>query len=102
MEQGQLPQPRLIMPTRCCILQSQRNLAAAAALFLGALAVLCSPSPLLAADSKPATAPKLSAAQIVEKHVAARGGLQAWRGLQTLSLTGKMEAGSGDSIARSI
>jgi hypothetical protein len=90
------------MPTRCCFLQSHRNLAAPAALFLGALAVLGGPPPLLAADSKPATAPKLSAAQIVEKHVAARGGLQAWRGLQTLSLTGKMEAGSGDSIARSI
>ena len=43
----------------------------------------------------------LSAAQIVEKHVAARGGLDAWRGLQTLSLRGKMEVGSGESAARS-
>jgi outer membrane lipoprotein-sorting protein len=54
----------------------------------------------LAAESKPAPA-NLSAAQIVEKHVAARGGLQAWRGLQTLSVTGKMDAGAGDSALRS-
>jgi outer membrane lipoprotein-sorting protein len=69
-------------------------------LFLGLLACLCLLRAPLAADSKPAPA-KLSAAQIVEKHVAARGGLQAWRALQTLSVTGKMDAGSGDSAVRS-
>jgi outer membrane lipoprotein-sorting protein len=47
------------------------------------------------------TAPKLSAAQIVRKHVVARGGLQAWQGVQALSMTGKMDAGTGDSVARS-
>ena len=35
----------------------------------------------------------LSAAQIVDKNVAARGGLQAWRAVQTLSLQGKVGAG---------
>ena len=35
----------------------------------------------------------LSAAEIVEKNVAARGGLQAWRAVRTLSLEGKMGAG---------
>lgn len=35
----------------------------------------------------------LSAAQIVDKNVAARGGLQAWRAVQTLSLQGKLGAG---------
>ena len=35
----------------------------------------------------------LSAAQIVDKNVAARGGLQAWRAVQTLSFEGKMGAG---------
>ncbi len=35
----------------------------------------------------------LSAAQIVDKNVAARGGLQAWRGVQTMSLQGKLGAG---------
>lgn len=43
----------------------------------------------------------LSAAQIVEKHVAARGGLAAWRAVQTLSVSGKLDAGMGDSVQRS-
>jgi hypothetical protein len=42
----------------------------------------------------------LTAAQIVDKHVAARGGLPAWRAVQTLSLSGKMEAGAGDLQSR--
>lgn len=57
--------------------------------------------PLLAAARK-TTAARLSAAQVVKKHVLARGGLQAWRALQTLSLSGKMDAGPGDSVARSM
>ncbi len=36
---------------------------------------------------------QLSAAQIVDKNVAARGGLQAWRAVQTLSFQGKLGAG---------
>ena len=55
---------------------------------------------LAAAESKAAPA-GLSVTQIVDKHVAARGGLQAWRTVQTLSVSGKLEAGSGDSAARS-
>ncbi|HME37758.1 MAG TPA: hypothetical protein VKG63_02255 [Steroidobacteraceae bacterium] len=54
---------------------------------------------LCAAHAAPA---KLTAEQIVDKHIAARGGLAAWRGLQSLSLSGKMDAGSGDSTARSL
>ena len=54
----------------------------------------------IAADQKTATA-KLTAAQIVDKTIAALGGLQAWRGVQTLTLSGKMDAGAGDSVARS-
>jgi hypothetical protein len=46
----------------------------------------------LAADA-PSTPTGLSAAQIVDKNVAARGGLQAWRAVQILSLEGKMGAG---------
>jgi hypothetical protein len=48
------------------------------------------------------TAPRLSAAEVVKKHVAARGGAQAWRAVQALSLSGKMDAGTGDSVARSV
>ena len=47
---------------------------------------------VLAVDTQSAPA-GLSAAQIVDKNVAARGGLQAWRAVQTLSLEGKMGAG---------
>jgi hypothetical protein len=36
---------------------------------------------------------KLSAAAIVDKNVAARGGLQAWRSVQTMALIGKLGAG---------
>jgi len=46
-----------------------------------------------AAADQPASHAKLSAAQIVDKNVAARGGLQAWRSVKTMSLEGKMGAG---------
>lgn len=36
---------------------------------------------------------QLSATEIVDKNVAARGGLEAWRAVQTLSLQGKLGAG---------
>jgi hypothetical protein len=49
-------------------------------------------------ESKPVHS-SLTAAQIVDKHVAARGGLAAWRAVQTLSLSGKMDAGSGSADA---
>jgi len=55
-------------------------------------------SPVLAANTPSAPA-GLSAAQIVDKNVAARGGLQAWRAVQTLSLQGKMGAGGNQRAA---
>src|SRR5271168_2137969 len=45
-----------------------------------------------AAAAAPAPA-KLSAAEVIAKNVAARGGLQAWRAVQTMSLSGKTGAG---------
>src|SRR4051794_1280817 len=52
------------------------------------------PSLMTGADtSTKATAPRLSAAQIVEKNVTARGGLEHWRAVQTLEMKGKMQAG---------
>src|ERR1700745_3095287 len=56
---------------------------------------------LVAAQSKGSPVSSLSVAQIVERHIAARGGLTAWRAVQTLAVTGKVEAGAGDSLARS-
>jgi outer membrane lipoprotein-sorting protein len=67
---------------------------------LGVLVGLCFPVALLAATSKRGPA-KLTAKQIVEKHLAARGGLQAWRGVQSMVWKGKMDVGFGDSAARS-
>lgn len=39
----------------------------------------------------------LTAEQIIERNVTARGGLQAWRSVQTLSMSGKLEAGGNES-----
>ncbi len=57
------------------------------------------PAATWAADAK--AAPSLTAEQIVEKNIAARGGLAAWRSVQTMSWAGKMDAGVGDSAERS-
>ena len=67
---------------------------------LTALACGCVPLTLAAADAG-SSPPKLSATQIVDRNIAARGGLQAWHAEQTMSWTGKMDAGVGDSVARS-
>jgi hypothetical protein len=48
---------------------------------------------LAAAAESPAPSGGLSAAQVVEKNVAARGGLQAWRAVQGMSLEGKLGVG---------
>ncbi|HYL15120.1 MAG TPA: hypothetical protein VEV41_18925 [Terriglobales bacterium] len=48
---------------------------------------------LAAAANTSAPRAQLSAAEIVDKNVAARGGLHAWRAVQTLSLAGKMGVG---------
>lgn len=52
------------------------------------------------AAEAPPQAPKLTVAEIVEKHVAARGGLQAWRNVKSMSWNGKMDVGYADSAAR--
>ena len=57
------------------------------------LAVTLSAIAVIGANAQQAT---LSAAEIVSRNVAARGGLQAWRAIQTLSFSGKMQAG-GDN-----
>jgi outer membrane lipoprotein-sorting protein len=52
------------------------------------------------AAEAPSTAAKLTAEQVIENNVAARGGLQAWRGVQTLAMNGKMDAGGNETAAR--
>ena len=51
---------------------------------------------LAAGADSPKKSAKLPVAEIVNKNVSARGGLQAWRGVQTLKMTGFMEAGGND------
>jgi outer membrane lipoprotein-sorting protein len=47
----------------------------------------------LIGGASPQAPAKLTAAQIVEKNVSAKGGLEAWRAVQTMSFSGKMDAG---------
>jgi outer membrane lipoprotein-sorting protein len=61
----------------------------------------CAAVALAATDTKPVPG-ALTATQIVDRHVAARGGLKTWLAVQTLSVAGKVDAGSGDSVARSL
>lgn len=98
------------MFTHPSFVRSMRAVGAEAArtsLLLGVALSLALSTPSLAAEGKAkgkakTTAPRLSAAQIVARHVSARGGVEAWRGVQALSLSGKMDAGTGDSVARSM
>jgi hypothetical protein len=48
---------------------------------------------LAAAPDTPPAVAQISAAEVVAKNVAARGGLQAWRSVHTISLAGKLGAG---------
>ena len=47
----------------------------------------------MAASETKGTAPKMTASAIVDKNIAARGGLAAWRAVQTMEMKGKLEAG---------
>ena len=51
---------------------------------------------------KASSAANLTAEQVVEKNIAARGGLSAWHAVQTLSMSGKMQAGGNDQQASSL
>jgi len=64
-------------------------------LTIGALVALSS---ILALAGEPTESPPLSAAQIVERNVAARGGLESWRGIQGMVWTGKIEAADGTAV----
>jgi hypothetical protein len=60
-------------------------------------AILCTALALAgamaAASEVPSSPINLSAAEIVAKNVAARGGLQSWKSVQTMTMEGKMAAG---------
>ena len=56
----------------------------------------------LAAGPGSSPVAKLSATDIAAKNVAARGGLQAWRAVQTMAMSGKMGAGGNQRAAQPI
>jgi hypothetical protein len=61
--------------------------------FLGVCATLVFTVSIATAADTAQSRASLSPSEIVSKNVAARGGLQAWRAVQTLSWSGKMGAG---------
>jgi hypothetical protein len=50
------------------------------------------------AAPQPAAPASLSAAQIVDRNVTARGGLAAWQSVSTLALSGRMDAGGRPNV----
>ena len=74
-------------------------------MFRKTLTVLIATAFALSLKAAPGEAPAartLSATEIADKNVAARGGLQAWRAVETMSLTGKMGAGGNQRAALSV
>ena len=59
----------------------------------GAAPVATPPSAAARTAPVPANLPKLTAVQVVDKNVAARGGLTAWRAVKTMRITGQLDAG---------
>ena len=68
-------------------------------LLYGSFLILAASLAMGADSQSPA---KLTAEQVIEKNVAARGGLQAWRAVQSLSMSGKMDAGGNETKTRPV
>lgn len=69
------------------------------------LTILISMGFALSLQAAPDTSPDartLSATEIVGKNIAARGGLEAWRAVQTMTLAGKMGAGGNQRATLSV
>jgi len=75
-------------------------------MFRKTLTILVAAAFALSLSAAPGTtspaAAQLSAEEIVAKNVAARGGLQAWRGVQTMTLMGKLGAGGNQRATLSV
>ena len=63
------------------------------------LALVCS---LGLGANTPSSVANLTVEQVIEKNLAARGGLQAWRAVQTLSMSGKVDAGGNETQIHSV
>lgn len=60
--------------------------------------IACSAAAVMGMAPRTGLAQSLTGDQIIEKNVAARGGLKAWRDVQTMRLTGKMDAGGKSNV----
>lgn len=91
--------PQVVRPKVTKALTAEQAKAAAAAAKLPAL-----PTPAPAPGSVAVSLPALSVDEIVNRNLAARGGLAAWRNVKALSYEGRMDAGrervDGGKVAR--
>ncbi len=55
-------------------------------------------SALIGLAAQAALSQALTADEIIEKNIAARGGLKAWHEIQTMTMTGRMDAGSKENV----
>ncbi len=60
--------------------------------------LVCVAGILSALTCSGAFAQSLTVEQVIEKNIAARGGLQAWRQIQSMSMSGKMDVGSKQNV----
>ena len=60
--------------------------------------IACMMSAVMTPTAHAAPPQALTVDQIIQKNIAARGGLQAWHEIQTMTITGKMEAGTKDNV----
>jgi outer membrane lipoprotein-sorting protein len=60
--------------------------------------IACLSGALMGLTARAALPQAMTADQIIEKNIAARGGLKAWRDVQTMTMTGKMDAGSKQNV----
>jgi len=67
-----------------------------------AVAAAAPTAPPAAAPAQPVHVPPMTAAQVLDRHIAARGGAQAWKAVQALELSGKVDVGRGDNNARAM
>lgn len=60
--------------------------------------IACLSSALMGLTARAALPQAITVDQIIEKNIAARGGLKAWRDIQTMTMTGKMDAGTRKDV----
>jgi len=89
-----------VQDANICASGTRRGIVTGFALLFGSAFLVAAGG--LHAASPSTSVPTLSAQQITERNIAARGGMAAWNAVQSMAWTGTMDAGVGDSPARSL